>query len=887
MRFFALLLTLLLMATVATAQTLPNFDFTRPEDVQGWQAAHDIAKVEGGAEGLTIEINGGDPYAIGPARDYPVDTPLWLTVRLKSEQDGGAQIFYFKTGPSEADSVRFPVKANVWQEVRVPLPALGPGYRLRFDPPGTNGKMVLASLRFEPRILLPEPVWPKPTVPDFSKPAFAVRSGDVTLAHGGRSLGDFTLNVGTQRMAVGFNHSLIGYMHNGQARWIDLSTAKTTISRKRAEVVSIVSDADGATWTLRQSFRAGKTSGFIEVESSVAVNQKRIAVFLPMLMLLPGAGSFGETKGQALFPGLEYLDNELSSSEADLIGPQARRQVADTAKITMPFMAVQNGGAYVGLAWQPQNNFCALFDSPDRIFKSGGHVLGVLFPGSDGLNRVEGNLLPYQGEPLEANQPLTLRAALFGGRGNSAVDAVQHFVKWHGLPSLPNAGMNFQEYSALTTAGWLDSALREGDSYRHAYAPGGNFAPHPVADGAVLMEWLAQQSDDTLRATRLNQAALATLGKVPANNYLFANVSHVNYPVAPLLYGHVDESANRAAQSARDLLGRFEADGTILYRKRDDGPDYGKTHFAPDANGLTAQIIASQLDMACFAGDKPLIAEYIKKLRALDEFSNTVPRGAQTWEVPLHTPDILASAHLVRAYLRGYELTGETQFLDKARHWAWTGVPFVYLVNPTAGHIGPYNTIAVLGATGWQAPNWMGLPVQWCGLVYGDALYRLAQHDPIGPWQQLADGIAIGGIQHTYPMSDAAQHGLLPDSFSLRPQVRNGPAINPGTVQTQALRFYGKPEIYDFQALRTAGLLVHAPGAISVTKEDVKRVAFKVQGWVDRSYFILINGLQKEPKVRLNGQPLALAAPQQFVAEKGRLILQVQGTPTIEIDLAP
>jgi len=93
-----------------------------------------------------------------------------------------------------------------------------------------------------------------------------------------------------------------------------------------------------------------------------------------------------------------------------------------------------------------------------------------------------------------------------------------------------------------------------------------------------------------------------------------------------------------------------------------------------------------------------------------------VPRGAQTWEVPLHTPDILASAHLVRCYLYAYQLTGDADLLEQARYWAWTGVPFVYLEQPVPGDVGLYATIPVFGATQWVA-SWLGKPVQWCGLV--------------------------------------------------------------------------------------------------------------------------------------------------------------------------
>ena len=63
----------------------------------------------------------------------------------------------------------------------------------------------------------------------------------------------------------------------------------------------------------------------------------------------------------------------------------------------------------------------------------------------------------------------------------------------------------------------------------------------------------------------------------------------------------------------------------------------------------------------------------------------------------------------MKAFALGYELTGEPELLDAARYWAWTGVPFVYLVNPTGakepGAVGPFATIPVLGATNWVAPE--------------------------------------------------------------------------------------------------------------------------------------------------------------------------------------
>lgn len=881
-QIFAGLGGLLLATPFVGAQELPQFDFTQPATVRSWEAANDIAGIEGGAGGMVIALAGNDPFCLGPPRDYPAELPLWLTIRLRSDRAGPAQVFFFKNAPREEDSVRFDVPAGEWVEKRVPVPPLGVATRLRFDPPGSVGEVTLAALRFEPRVHLPEPQWPPPTRPDLRTGSMVVESGGLKLT-GGPGIGSYLLSVNGREMAIGCNRPQIGYALDGQVCWLDLAKARTTVAG--SHYLTTVRDPDGAVWQWRQGFEAGKLAGTIEVTSSVTVDHDRSVVFLPLLVLFPGAGSFGETKHQAIFPGLEYLANEPSSSEADLIGPASKRAVPDSLKITMPMMAVQNGDGYIGMAWRDSpaspDHFSALFDSPDRIFHSGGHVMGVLFPGSDGTNRVEGKLLPYQGETLPANTPLTLNAAIFGGRGDSAVAAVKHFVAWHGLPEVPTAG-DFKSYDALATAGWLDSKIRDGDLFSHAYWPG--FSPVPAADAALLMDWLAAQG--SAAAPRLAATAKAALARVAPGNYNVANVSHVTYPVAALVYGDVAANADHAERSARAALQRFEADGSVVYRKRVDGIDLGRTHFAQDANGLTAQVVANLLENAAFCGDPELLAAALSKLRGLDRFKNSVPRGAQTWEVPLHTPDILASAYLVRAYTRGYELTGDPNMLEQAVYWAWTGVPFIYLRNPTQGRVGVYSTIAVLGATGWQAPVWLGQPVQWCGLVYADAIYRLAEHERTGPWRQLADGITAVGIAHTALQREPEQRGLLPDYFLLRPQLSSGPAINPGTVQTNAVRLFEKPALYDFLAARDCGLRVNAPGPITDVEQSATRLSFRVKGWPKKPYFVLINGLRAAPQVLVNGHPRQLAAPDEFLEAKGRLVLQVSGEAEIEVRVA-
>ena len=754
----------------------------------------------------------------------------------------------------------------------------------------TGGQAATPGPRLTPVPVPPDaaiPRWPKPTLVQFVSDSPSIRSQDIELVHSRDVLGGFEIRVAGKSMAIGQNRPMIGYVAAGQLRWLDLAEAaqrklEVSSDRNSLTVRFECRDPDGGTWLINQRFTPAGIGSALDIRTDFAVDRDRAVAFLPMLMVFPGAGSFGSSKGQGLLAGLEYLENEPSSSEADIIGPASKRQVPDNLKLTFPLMAIQNDGRFLALTWQMQPHFCALYDSPDRLFGSGGHVMGVLYPGSDGKNRQEGSLLPSVTETLYAGQSVVLQATLMTGLANSVVPAIQQYVSFRHLPPLP-AALDRQQYVSTAAGGWLDSKIREGHFIRHAVATG-NFPPGPTADAAVWMNWLAGQTAQQALADRLRTTAQEVIDVVPPADLNVAAVGHVRYPVAALIYGHVAEAAERARQTGQKLLGTFDSDFSVKYHPRAGGPDYGKTHYSNEANGFTSRPVLDLLEAAAFAGDRELLEAALQRLRAMNKFRNGVPRGAQTWECPLHIPDILASAQMVRAYTLGYELTGETDLLEQARYWAWTGVPFVYLVNPTSQPVGPYATIAVFGATQWKAPVWLGLPVQWCGLVYADALYRLVRDDPAGPWKRLADGITASGIQQSWPASETEFQGLLPDSFVLRSQHRNGPAINPATLEACAVRFFGRTDICDFWCFRKNALRVYAPGAITRAEESNGKISFEIRSWSERPYFVLINGLAKKPQLRLDGKPVDCAEPHQFQEKEGRLILNLRGSPRVELE---
>jgi len=733
-----------------------------------------------------------------------------------------------------------------------------------------------ASLPAEPRLT---PFTADPALP-------SLRSADLEILHSRSPLAGFVIKIAGQPFGIGSPPAAVGYVYRDELHWLDMTKAalqKQSVGVERNQIQSAFqcADLDGATWHVTQHLRPQRVAGAIEVQTDISVDQDRAVAWLPMLMVFPGAGAFGTSKGQGLFAGLEYLADEPSSSEADVIGPASQRQVPDELKITFPLMAIQSHDRYLALTWQMRPRFSALFDSPDRLFGSGAHAMGLVFPGSNGKNRVEGSLLPHQAEVLHANEVLTLRATILAGAGTTIVPAVQHYLRLRPLPS-PPAAPDLTDYLARASGGWLNSKIRQGELIRHAVAAGG-FPPQPAADAALWMRWLAVHDSNVDRQVRLNDATTNILSAVTPPQYDSAGVGHIRYPAESLVFGHVEENAEQARRRATELLTRFGQDGSVKYQPKPGGPDLARTHSTNEASGFASRVALDLLEAAAFCGDRDLIDKALRQLRALDKFHEGVPRGAQTWECPLHTPDILASAQMVRAYTVGLELSGDPHFLEEARYWAWTGVPFIYLVNPTEAPVGLFATIAVYGATQWKAPVWFGLPVQWCGLVYADALYRFTRYDPKGPWKQIADGITLSGMQQSWAQDDHDLQGLLPDSFALREQQRNGPAINPATLEACAARYFDLHPVYDFHCFRTNGLCLHVPGEIQHLAESKGHVSFQVESWVTDPYYVLLSGLARQPLLKINGRVVDCVAPHQFTASEGYLVLQLRSRDTVEL----
>jgi len=877
----------------ACGAAVVEWDFSK--GAHGWTGNNGVENLRSSAEGLIVKSTGVDPWIEGPAVDLPDDKMIRVKIRMKSNADASGELFYGKAFRG-GRSARFTVRNDgQWHDYSLIIKdKLGPGTRFRLDPCAGEGEVTVAFIKAETLSKMVAPSLEKPKKPDKSgRKLVSVKSGLLELEDYGKTWGNFVFKVDGVEMAVEYNAGLIGVLFDDEAEWLNLGKASTDfLSSGNIAFASrsTIKDSRGGRWQIERWVRAGKQDGTLIIEAELKVNKDRDIVHVPWLTLFPGLGTFGEKKYQGVLPGVEYLCDEPSSSDADIATPEHIRRVPDSVKITFPLMAIAHNGNYIGVIWEPSDMMSATFDSPDRIYNSGAHLMALSGPAVGGL-RFENEFSAHTPFRLEANKPLKVSMLIIGGKGKSIVPAVKHYVDLRGLPALPRFEGGFEGAVNLLAHGWLDSEINHDGLFRHAVW-GESFGPGTAADAAMFIDWLANHTRDEKLHERLNGAKGQALSKIPSGQPFSSGVSHVRPPTAPLVFGRVNEFVQQRRNEALRLLRSFDEKGIKLYRP--GKTDYSKTHFAKHANGLSGRDMVMILEGATLSADKELID---KALKLLDKqtalYADTVPRGAQTWEVPLHTPDILASAHLVKAYVLGYIISGKEKYLEQARYWAWTGVPFIYLYPPTSGEVGLYATIPVLGATNWRAPLWIGRPVQWCGLVYCSALHLLSEYDAKGPWEKIAKGITTAGLQMSWPMTDEKRQGLLPDLFELREQISAGPAINPGTVQAHLAELYGRGKIYDVKKLRNRGWFVHAPCVISDIREDTRAITLTMDGWGlgDKPYYVLISGIDKEPKevgVRKVFQqstepPPFKPAKKEFYSEHNYLVIILEEKSEIRI----
>ncbi len=540
-------------------------------------------------------------------------------------------------------------------------------------------------------------------------------------------------------------------------------------------------DNDGVNWGVDLSFGFQEGSRVVSASYTLSPSEEREIYLFEGPVIRAGDGSFGSGKDEALFPGLEWLvQGEVSSDTLDASPPHNLRVTPKPIKITIPLMAVRNERVVAGIMWNPlyewadgEDMISAKFASPNWVEKEDNHLMGLLVPSVPKWvkeNELEAKS-PYL---LEAGKEVRISAKVFSIRGSSVLDAVTLWADEHGgFPEPKPWPRSLDEEMALCRTAYL-STLWEPEAKGWPHCVDWDPAPYKAN---ISMLWIdSMMSDDPeVRSTDREVAGIVLdVLKRQGPGGLVGFDVHIPQGQLPYLAGDLDSAFGALCDYANGLIASQSSDGSWPYNGK---PELGRIG---DVNvGTCAHNADITLKVGRMTGNRNAIEAGLKALGHMDRY--IIPRGAQTWEVPLHTPDVFACAKAMSAYIEGYIITGEKGYLEKTVYWALAGIPFLYMWELPDLPVMEYSSIPVFGATGYTWP-WFGLPVQWNGLAYAHELYRLAQFDDSFPWERIARGVNTSGIWQQYADPAERNYGTYPDSWRLETNQANGPDINPETI---------------------------------------------------------------------------------------------------------
>jgi len=336
--------------------------------------------------------------------------------------------------------------------------------------------------------------------------------------------------------------------------------------------------------------------------------------------------------------------------------------------------------------------------------------------------------------------------------------------------------------------------------------------------------------------------------------------------------GHLDSVLASSATAASLLISRgkdgawrFDADqvGT--------GPFVGMDYHELGPNnaaevGLCAAKATAILRYARITGDWEAYRQMIKTLEFMEQFR--VPRAAQVWEVPVHSPDILAAAEAAEAYLEAYRFSGEKRWLRNAVTWARRGLPFVYLWNDPEKPFLVGASIPVFGAS-WMQCSWFGRPVQWNGLRYAEALLALAEYDQSYPWRQIATALTHSAI-HQQDL-EGENVALWPDSIGAVKGDKAAWLFAPRMILTNVLTLMGRDEHIHTTIVGSGERRLHisANATLGDAKWDGNVCTFRVAYPAGEQGTVVVFNVARPKAVMLDGKALAERADLEDRLEPG------------------
>ena len=438
---------------------------------------------------------------------------------------------------------------------------------------------------------------------------------------------------------------------------------------------------------------------------------------------------FGELRS-GLLPGVEFLGpGGTSSSEIDVARPHHDRSRPNPQWITMPLAVLETDKGGAALYWDDASLQPA-FSSPNRFDHTTDHRMSLI------------------GSPIKVSLEL-----LSPEKEPASFRAIRSHVARKGFPPPPPALRTPEEQRQLFYRGLSGSLQSEmGGQWGYALEP----------------QWERQPFADMLSTSaRLTEAAG---GKSRNPTVLVPGGADITNDAVYFLSGRIPEWQRYRESAIQQIMQMSNPDGSFLFRTR-----FPEWETAASSYGYTALQALAVMEYARITGDDDLFAVVTKALNYLERCD--IPGGGFYLDTPFHTTDLQAAASLVWLYTWAYEYSGNAHYLDRAVHFAFAGLPFVYQMADTEAEHMLYGTVGKFGGTRRRLPLHFGVISTRTGIQYAYALHLLSEHDNRADWQSVAQGIlrAMENLQYV----DESAAGCVPELFDVVKQERQGWTVNP------------------------------------------------------------------------------------------------------------
>ena len=548
-------------------------------------------------------------------------------------------------------------------------------------------------------------------------------------------------------------------------------------------------DADGVEWAYEMQWTLAERATRVKAEYQLQVDGNRELLAFRGPTLYAGQGRNREKKTAALFPGLEFLENdERSSSTRDAAPPLDNRLVPHPYKITVPVMAVEMQKSVVGIVWNPLDTWdgenqmlSTIFASPNWHQNQKNHVLGVFLPTVPAWvqeNQTEASI-PY---PLVPSRPLSIKSEIIVDGNVSVLDAVAHWKDAYGAPKPLPPPRGDEEEVLLSRHGFMHTTWdEETRKSRHCV----DWAAQNEPGFATLLWYDYLATKDEQVKERVQEIAKNTIAESGTGGLAARGSCHILRWEFPFYIGNIDAALTYMEEEMQQRIATQASDGSWRWH-----PTNARTASLGTPGeavlGTCAESALLLLKHARITGNKASREAGLKALKFIQQFS--VPRGAQMWECPMYQPDVLAAAHAIGAYVEAYELTAEKEHLKRATYWAETALPFLYHWHLSDRPGMQFASIPVFG-TSFHTHPWFGVPVQWNGLVLAYHLQHLNRHTEDERWHQIAEGITVSAMYQQW--EEGELKGTYPDGFYGFCTEGKGPHLNPEDIMVNVYTLRG------------------------------------------------------------------------------------------------